>query len=617
MIVRLIRLELAHFKAFKAFALDLGGRSATVHGDNGTGKTTLMDAWCWLLAGKDSAGRQDCSIKTIGYEAADHTVKALVDVDGTEVALSRTYREKWVRPRGAADAELQGHVTSYEVDGVPLKLREWEERLAELLPGQTLLLTMPNALAGLHWQKRRAILLGLTGDVTDGDVIESDSELEDLLPDLGRHNPEGLRRKAAADRKAANQALSQIPARIDEVIRQLAPLEDLNRDALRATLTAAEEEILEAVSGVDEGPIRERAALETRRRELAAMMAADARSAARERSETARQARQTIAQRQSEAQRAGEDARIARRMADAADRRAASLRAEYTKTARAWIEVPGICTCAACGDCHAVGPERIEAVRAAARQARAERLREIQGEGRSAVAEAVRYRTDAELHAETAEACRAAMAAAEAELTALDTESGPHMLVAKLAGVDAQLVALAERTPERPDTSGAETVAAQARADLARLDGAAGLRDRLDELEGERRNAATALEQADRMLYLLDRFALAQAELLEDRVNGLFDLARFRLWRPLINGGVEQCCDVLVDGVPYGAGLNRGAEVNAGLDIIRTLSRIWDHQVPVWVDNAESTTALLDTGGQTIHLVVDDEAKDLEVEIHE
>ena len=72
---------------------------------------------------------------------------------------------------------------------------------------------------------------------------------------------------------------------------------------------------------------------------------------------------------------------------------------------------------------------------------------------------------------------------------------------------------------------------------------------------------------------------------------------------------------VTVNGVPYSTGLNSGAKVNAGIDIINTLSSHYGAQVPLFVDNAESVTQLAKADTQVIRLVVSESDKELRCEL--
>jgi recombinational DNA repair ATPase RecF len=135
--VKLIKLSLKNFKGTRAFVLDARGGNVTVYGDNATGKTTLFDAFTWLLFDKDSQGRKDFEIKTLDasgqpMHGLEHEVEAVLQVDGKTVTLRKVYKEKWTKKRGSAQAEFTGHTTDYFVDGVPVKKAEYDARIASI-----------------------------------------------------------------------------------------------------------------------------------------------------------------------------------------------------------------------------------------------------------------------------------------------------------------------------------------------------------------------------------------------------------------------------------------------------------------------------------------------------
>lgn len=162
----------------------------------------------------------------------------------------------------------------------------------------------------------------------------------------------------------------------------------------------------------------------------------------------------------------------------------------------------------------------------------------------------------------------------------------------------------------------AEGVKAKLREAEAILRGKAvldGIRQRISELRAEQKRTAAELEQVDRLSCGVEEFIRWKTRFIEDSVNGLFHIVTFRLFREQANGGLEERCDVVVDGVPYNA-LNNGARINAGMDIIRRLAEHYDVRVPLFVDNAEGVTRLEDAGTQVIRLVVSEQDKRLRIE---
>ena len=135
-------------------------------------------------------------------------------------------------------------------------------------------------------------------------------------------------------------------------------------------------------------------------------------------------------------------------------------------------------------------------------------------------------------------------------------------------------------------------------------------RGRIEELREDEKNTAACLEAVEGVLYLIEEFTRYKTRFVENSINGLFRIVRFRLFREQANGGLEDRCDVTFDGIPYSS-LNSGAKINVGIDIISTLSRVFGVSVPLFVDNAESVTRLLSLDSQVIRLVVSEKDKEI------
>lgn len=141
-------------------------------------------------------------------------------------------------------------------------------------------------------------------------------------------------------------------------------------------------------------------------------------------------------------------------------------------------------------------------------------------------------------------------------------------------------------------------------------------RERLEELEAQEKDIAAEYEKFDRGTFLCEEFTRAKVAMLDERINSRFRAVRFRLFKQQINGGLQDCCDVLcptTSGLtPYDSA-NNAAQVNAGIEIAAALGRHWGQTMPIIVDNAESVVDLIDTDAQTIRLVVSEQDKRLRV----
>ena len=162
------------------------------------------------------------------------------------------------------------------------------------------------------------------------------------------------------------------------------------------------------------------------------------------------------------------------------------------------------------------------------------------------------------------------------------------------------------------DRAAVEAKIAEGNKMLALIEASEKAKIRIDELAQKEGKLAAAYEECNSQVFLVDSFIRAKTDMLSERINSRFQLARFVMFKKNIgNDGIEECCEVAVNGVPY-SDLNNAMRINVGLDVIRTLSEYYKFNAPVFVDNAESVTDLLPMPDhQVIRLVVSPEAKKL------
>lgn len=151
------------------------------------------------------------------------------------------------------------------------------------------------------------------------------------------------------------------------------------------------------------------------------------------------------------------------------------------------------------------------------------------------------------------------------------------------------------------------------RSQLAKENTLIAIHSRIAELEAERTALAAELAEIDRITDLADDFIRFKGEYTTKAVNDLFRITQFRLFTEQVNGETPPACDILHKGVPYDGGLNSGARINVGLDIVNTLANHYGYRVPVFIDNAESVTSLLPIDAQIIRLVVSEEDKKVRI----
>lgn len=649
--MKLLRLELRNFKGIQHFVLEPNGRNVNVYGDNATGKTTLMDAFMWLLFDKDSHNRADFQIKTLGPDGEplhglDHEVEATLEVNGQVITLKKVYREKWTKKRGQPKAVLTGHTVDHFIDSVPVKKGEYEQTIKSLVDENVFrLLTDPlHFNEHLHWTKRRALLLEICGDVTDEDVIASSSRLAALPEILGNVSVEKKREMIRARRKEINEQLDKLPVRIDEVTRGL-PEVDGDPAAIQAEIDSLNEQrkALEAeLARIEHGAeivkkqkrIRE---IEIELLNLRQIVQADTDRAIEEE-------RQKLAQKTDKLDAIGREIshmqalqRQENSQIETLNARLERLRQEYKEiNGRQFVDTTND-TCPACGQ--ALPPEQVEEARAKAlAEFNAKKAAELEAnitEGKRLKAELdalLQKQKEREQQIENLQALHQQYQEEVVEIKERieqlrqqvpDVTQHPDFL--RLNEERARLeqeIATIRQDAEAAKTAVREKIAEVLQqvndrmAQLAKFEARENGLKRIQELQEQERALASEYEQLEEELFLLEEFTRTKVRLLEEKINSRFKLARFKLFRVLVNGEVEECCEVTYNGVPFG-NLNTGARLNVGMDIINVLAEHYGFAPVVWIDNAESVTNILPTKGQQVRLVVSAADKRLRVEIQE
>ena len=79
--IRLKKIQLRNFKIHKDFTFEPDGNNASIYADNKKGKTTIYDAFMWLMFGKNSEGRTDFNLKPTGVDRPEVEVQAVLSID--------------------------------------------------------------------------------------------------------------------------------------------------------------------------------------------------------------------------------------------------------------------------------------------------------------------------------------------------------------------------------------------------------------------------------------------------------------------------------------------------------------------------------------------------------
>ena len=112
--------------------------------------------------------------------------------------------------------------------------------------------------------------------------------------------------------------------------------------------------------------------------------------------------------------------------------------------------------------------------------------------------------------------------------------------------------------------------------------------DSIADLEDKRKDLNQEIADWERKLDLLKEFTRKKNELLQTDVNKYLNFATAKLFRPLLNGDTEECCDFVYNGEAYARNLNHGARMLVEVDVCRAFQKVASVNFPIIIDDTES-----------------------------
>lgn len=644
--MRTIKLEcltLNNFKGIRYLTLDFTNAETWIYGENGTGKTTVCDAFSWLLFGKDSKGRSDSNfnIKTLDESGKpilkiEHYVSGLLSVDGKSVKLQRRYVEKWVKPRGTTEETLKNHQTEFYVNDVKLATKqEYDSTVASILPEDvSRMITNPFYFTSLNPDVQKSMLLDMAGDVTDEDVAGLKPEYVELLAQLSGKSLAQYSKEIAARKKAIKDELVVIPSNI-ETANRLKPEEEdwvaldaeltekrTKKAELEASLSDKSklvEEEYKRKANIQKAIGEKRISLTKKENELRA-------TADKGRNDVSLKIRDMeyklklhegdLVRKRNEI--SSYEAQI-QRMNTELD----TLRGQYRQISQEQLTYPeGAFVCPTChrqleADDIAAKQHEMEANFNQSKSARLQ-ANSTKGKGIKATLEETKKKREDAL-AKVAE-LEAMIEQIKADIEAQKASMPESVDVRQLIESDADCIAIRNEIAELENQLTMEAKPVDT-TDLK--DGIKVLDSAISELV-KRLAKREAIERADKEIATLEEKRIANNQALADlektefvmldfqkakdnelmkRINGMFQIVSFSFVNEQLNGGEKLTCVCTIDGVPY-PDLNDAKKLNAGLDIINAMCKVKGISAPIFIDNRERVNKIIPTISQIINLVV-------------
>lgn len=664
--IKLLSMRIQNFKGCKDKTIDFGDKTR-ISGANATGKTTIFDAFTWLLFERDSLGSSNFDIRPLDengkmIDNIEISVESKISVDGNEYELKKVQKQKWVKKRGTGTTELQGNINEFGINGYPKSQKDFKDFIAGIIDEDIFtLITNPAAFNALPWKKQREILMKFVGTFSDSETAETFGEkYTKLIPELRIASTEDILKKYTKAKTALNKDMVEIPARIDEISKQLVIADvgtlEVEKAAKEVALQKVEDEIFGGNSKLD-GINSKREEIMNLKLHLSEVQNAENQKLM----ENSKVAREKVAA--TEKDLADVNHRIAM-LSDEINATHSRYEAQKTRTERLSAEwkaekikaYPALTPlepltedALICPTCGQALPEEIkqkkvadyevrkttyEAKYAKDKEAfekkRAENLARIEADGKQSAALRDELKAkEEELRSQMAEESKklaekqkthneAEEALAKYPITADISEKAEYLAtVEKISVLEKEIKSMSSETSGRAELEAKKAVLKDEIAEIAGKILAADntkVKARIAELEAEQKAVGQKIADQEQMIDLVEDFIRTKMNMISDKINGMFKIVSFKLFAEQINGGIKETCECTVNGVPLSS-LNNGHRIVAGLDIIHSLSNLYGVSCPIFVDNAESINDfnVPEMDAQMIYLTVTDD-KELKVE---
>lgn len=634
--LKLRQLTLINFKGVRNLTIDFG-ETTSIDGENGTGKTTIFDAYLWLLFNKDSSDKKDFNIKTLDKNnrvipKLDHEVIGEFDVDGTTCTLRKVYREKWVKKKGFDTPEFTGNETEYYYNGVPMAMKEYQVKIDNLINESIAkLITNPLYFNSLKWQDKREILTKIVGEITDQDIFKTDAKFDELVSQLNAGKTlKEYKAQVVSQRKKVSDDLQMIPTRIDEaqrtmpeipqydVIEQLINDKQKELDSIDLLIedkSKAQQQQFDLIQ-VEQSKLND---LKTKLQQLKFNAQQSENDGKVELKKAIQTTEQDIASCDRDIEHLTSDISKQNNRINTLTETNNNLIAKYNEENTKSFQMDESKQC--CPTCKRDFPaDEIHDIK--------EQLERNFNDNKLKIVNDIKQQgSQNKLDIEVAKKSVEQLTGKRDEIlqkksalqqTLLENKEELQKFVPKvneeikqqIDSLEAKINTFVIPTAQGVDVGEYKLQRNNLIGEITQLNNKLAVRDQVDkinariqELEQQEKTLAQELSNLEKMEFLITDFERRKIEEIEQRVNSMFTIVQFKMFEKQINGGENPICECLVNGVPYND-VNTAGRINAGIDIINTLTNYYSVYVPIFIDNRESVNTLIPCKSQIVNLVV-------------
>lgn len=644
-------LSLKDFAGIQSQSFEFNGKDVSIYGDNGAGKTTIAVALNWLLFDK---GLENQKVDIVPKdENNDHihervpTVTATFNMDGNLMTLTRESHPNYEKVEGSTKKHYKNSRTTKQyIDDVPFPITKYKQEINGIIDESVFqLVTNPEAFPQLHWQDKRRMLFEIADDVSDEAVIESSKELKPLLDDINNRSIDDHKKVIDEKLKKAKKDLEYIPVQIQTLNGQLPELSDeldvhkltVSVEGIQVNIDHLQTRKAEIENGGSIVDIKRQISdkqyeLDNLKRDLEQ----DSKDKVSGFKREIGSLEADISIINSNIKRVNDEIDGLKQQKDKLLGKHQHLKSERDKVEAERFNSDVQDTCPTCGqplEAHKVEEAKEHAL-AEFNKKKSQRLEDIEQEleqnvkSGKATASAIENNKEKRNDYDTQmDEIERKLKLKQGQLEKAESNVVHAEETDKYKEIQKEIKELQSHLENEKETisegvEGINTAIDEKQSEIkglrnqiAEYESAERIRKSIDDYRKQEDSLLDTIEDLKHQKYLIDQFTKTKVNLITEKVNDMFDLARFKLFHTQVNGDIKETCEIMVDGIVYEKGLNNGMKLNVGVDICNTLSKHYGIELFQFIDNAESVTDLKESVGQQIKLVVSENDKNLRLEV--
>ena len=606
------RITLENFKKFRSPVTFEFGQVTNIFGRNGEGKTTIADGIMWVLFNRDYSGAKDFEIrpKEDGdlVHFVDINVTLVLDVDGKEITIQKTQKEKWVRKRGATEETFEGNENKYMINEVPRSEREFRSYFDEIITEEVFkYASNPGAFLSMKPKEMREKLFTLVSDFTDHDVIASNQILAPMAELLEKWTIEELMARNKKAIQEYNKKLIEIPTRIDELSKQIIEVDEsaleLQKHALNEQIESLEREEADLSKQADTYN-----KLQTEIMQAKFDLGDIERQANKENNDRKMNLRNKIADIEhkiisckTELNSLSDTILSKKSTISNLSTERAKLVDKFNEIAESKMDENSL-ICPSCGQ--ALPSDKAESIINDFEQNKMKQLDSIKARGQELLNQEKKLNSQKDELIDELYKSNAILAELKVNSENLhhELESLPQSVdlstnqayideQAKLNHLQEQLANFdtgeSYKAQLKTKRLGLQSELQEVERKLLNAARNVDIETRIKELETELKNVAQLIANEEKQRDLFESFQKSKVEMLSESINKHFKYIKWKFFEPQINGGYADVCEPTIRGISYYRSLNKGHRVVAELDIVQAMQEIYKVNVPVIVDDAE------------------------------